>query len=359
MVDKLIIQALEETDTAYMVGYSKDSKPEYFIKYSISLSSTLESIFLAKVVDINNKNKTAFVNYSEDKIGFVNLNQSKNQNLQKGSQLSCQLTWLGDDSKLAKLEDNINFVGRYVILVNRNIHKFACDKTLEIREIANKYLDYGVIFRSSINSLTDLSIVDDELQQLINKMDEVLRISISKSSVQCLEQGLPFYLQVLRNLRYSEEIHIITNCQSVFDNILPYMDLWQIDQLTIDKRLQTDIVSLNNLVHQNIISHNNYSLEIHKLSGINLIDINSGAGYPGTSKLSFYQVNYLAIEEIVRQIKLRDLSGIILLDFIKNMTFAEKQQIYNRLEMLFKDDWRHVRLLGFTNAEIFEIIRNK
>ena len=96
------------------------------------------------------------------------------------------------------------------------------------------------------------------------------------------------------------------------------------------------------------------TLEINQLSGINLIDINSQ-----DTNLAFYQVNYLAIDVIIHQIWLRDLTGIILIDFIKNMSLSEQQKIVNKLTSILSKDWRKSDVLGFTRAEICEIIRSK
>ena len=75
--------------------------------------------------------------------------------------------------------------------------------------------------------------------------------------------------------------------------------------------------------------------------------------------LSFYKINYLAIDEIIRQIKLRDLTGIILVDFIKNMSIKNQEQLTDKMTRMLINDWRHTKILGFSKAGIFELIRNK
>ena len=84
----------------------------------------------------------------------------------------------------------------------------------------------------------------------------------------------------------------------------------------------------------------------------NIIDVNGA-----NSALAFFKVNYLALDEIIRQIRLRDLTGIILLDLIKNMTLEQQQIITNKLKQALAHDFRNTKILGFTKAELVEIIR--
>ena len=155
-------------------------------------------------------------------------------------------------------------------------------------------------------------------------------------------------MQLLREARLSPSIEIYTNDEVIFDHLEPYLDLWLLDTIHLDRALTA------NPMDKLPKDYAEFGLEIHKLSGINLIDINSKS-----APLNFYQVNYLAIDEIVRQIWLQDLTGIILLDFIKNMSVEENHKLLAKLNGYLENDWRKNQVLGFTRAGICEIIRNK
>lgn len=354
MINKIEIYEYKKAKSIYIMAYNSQNSLEYFLREDILPVTQNEAIYLTKVSALNKGNKTAFVNYTDNREGFLNI--SKNNNLQNGSLVVSQVKWLGNNEKQVKLSDSILFIGKYVILTQNIGHTYSCDKSKfnQLNSISDKYKDYGIIFRTSINDLTDIKLVRQELELLIEKMHSVQQKLRSTSKVTCVYSGTPLYMQVLRSLKLDENLEIVTNSEAVFNQIKPYVDLWQINQMVFTTKF---IVGLNNIlgkININDITHDNFSLEIHQLSGINLIDINSKA-----SKLSFYQVNYLALDEIIYQIKLRDLTGIILLDLIKNMTDSEKTNITAKLGLLLRDDWRKNKCLGFTNAGMFEIIRNK
>ncbi|MBY0379952.1 MAG: ribonuclease E/G, partial [Burkholderiales bacterium] len=207
---------------------------------------------------------------------------------------------------------------------------------------------------TNINYLNDILLVDREIALLVEQKKLVVTLMQQKSDIACLYGGVTLYNRLLRDAKLDREIEVITNDELVFNNLSKYVDLWQINRVDLDYQLQIDIKSIKHKTQQNLITHESYSLEIHALSGINLIDINSHA-----AKLNFFQVNYFALDEIIRQIQLRDLTGIILIDLIKNMSTDEKTQIKNKVSNLVNKDWRHNKVLGFTNAELFEIIRTK
>ncbi len=357
MINKIEIYKDEVKKIIYVLAYNENKTLEYFLKEEISNNFQNEGIHLAKINSINKNNKTAFISLDNNQTGFINLNQK--YNLQNGSLITCQVKWLGNHEKQIKLSDSIMFVGKYVIIsyLTRDIHhKYVCNKIKhqQLSQIAEKYKSYAIIFRTSINQLHDINLVEIELNQLITRMQQCMEQEHKVSSITCLFKGTPLYIQLLRELNLPENLEVITNTETVFKQVESYMDLWQIDKLTLNTAFYPVITDIVTKLSTPVICYDDYSLELHILSGINLIDVNTQA-----SKLSFYKVNYLSLDTIVYQIKLRDLTGIILIDLIKNMTTIEKNNITAKLELLLKSDWRKSKCLGFTNAGIFEIIRNK
>ena len=159
-------------------------------------------------------------------------------------------------------------------------------------------------------------------------------------------------------MEFSPELSIFTNNANVFAAMKPYVDMWQIDNLNYDPDLTPSLYE-NNVrqsldSQQKIASKHGGNFICHKLSGINLIDINSDK-----TQSDFYTLNYLLCEELVTTIKLQDLCGIILIDFVKDISTKQQDNIVNKLNSLLTNDWRKNTVLGFTNAGLCEIIRSK
>lgn len=306
----------------------------------------LEAIYNARIDSINFKTGLAFVTYALDKVGIVNLHPDFK--LQSGCFLPLQMVWAGSDNKLPKFSLELKLTGKYVIiLLNSCEPKFAKNLVNRSRldALLIKYNNLGLIFRSSIDKLSDLQIVEDE----INSLNEQYK-AFKSSKVSQITRPVYQFIKLLRELNLASDLAIISNNQEICEDLIPYSKNWGFAEPKIDYELLCNIPDITD----NMIQTSDFKLEIHRLSGINLIDINSS-----NNSNSFYQVNYLSIDEILRQIYLRDLTGIILLDFIKNMTVEEEGKILEKLHLTLKSDWRRSQVLGFTKAGICEIIRNK
>ncbi len=341
MLSKIIIYS--DSQNSYTFAYNSSSQLEYY--FVDGLVSKSQGVFLAKINNIQSKNNLAWINYEFDKVGVINL--PKVHNLQNGSKIICQMTSIGSYGKMPKFSQEIKLVGKYVVLLPALKTHYYANSLMEhqkLDEISKKYKNIGLIFRSAINSLIDVRVIEDEILLLSSKLELIAK----QSNLGCLLDGIPNYIELLHT--YSEGLSIITNSDKVFASLNQYINLWGIGELLFDSDIDKPNVELNN----EVVTTNGIRLNIHELSGVNLIDIDSSS-----SNLSFYQVNLLAIDDIVKQIKLHDLKGIILIDFIKNMTNKEYSVLSDKLKKLLQDDWRRNKVLGFTKAGLCEIIRSK
>lgn len=342
MLAKLLI--IENESNIQSFAYDESGSLIYHINED-NKAFNLEAIYKARINSVNKKSKFAYVDYGPNLQGIINL---KNTNVQAGSDLICQLMWQGDQNKLPKLSEEIKLLGKYVIVLPKSSHHFFSKqlKSSPITKLSVKYQDIGIIFRSSIDAISDYSIIENEIT-FLSKQADILKHWLELPIGQLTTSTYKF-MQLLREARLFPSIEISTNNEVLFDYLLPYLDLWQLDAISLDESLTA------NPMDKLPKGYSQFGLEIHKLSGINLIDINSK-----NAPLNFYQVNYLAIDEIVRQIWLQDLTGIILLDFIKNMSVEENHKLLAKLSGYLENDWRKNQVLGFTRSGICEIIRNK
>jgi ribonuclease E len=97
---------------------------------------------------------------------------------------------------------------------------------------------------------------------------------------------------------------------------------------------------------------------IEKTEALTTIDVNSGSfRYPSNSRETSLWVNYIAAYEIAKQIKLRNLGGIIIIDFIDCTNQEDQMQILRYMSKLIKKDWIQCNIIQMSELGLVEITR--
>lgn len=341
------LQILTSEDKVYSLAYH-GSRLIFVIMETVGLYS--EAIYLATISRINSQSRSAFIKYGTNSGGFVNL--TSEQALQEGSQLRVQMVWCGDGVKQPKFRSDWQLVGKYVVYAPGNAKLKSSGLTSEMQKVlettANDLAGSWVV-RSSVKFMSQLPVVTAEMQRLATLGQAVMNGQDIA--------GTPGYLRILRSLDLAPECEVITNDRQINQQLLAYQDLWQIDAITYNPSLAADpLVTDYNLQISapNCALANGCNLEIYTVGGINLIDVNSGRVV-----LSHDKLNFAVLDEIYRQICIRNLQGIILLDLLKNQSPSAQLRIIEYLKKLFKCDITNTRILGFSHSGLCELIRNR
>ncbi|MCJ8006975.1 Rne/Rng family ribonuclease [Lederbergia wuyishanensis] len=106
--------------------------------------------------------------------------------------------------------------------------------------------------------------------------------------------------------------------------------------------------------------NNGAYIVINETEAAIVIDVNTGK-FTGKQAVTetVVQTNMAAAKEIARQVRLRDYSGMILIDFIDMKTIEDKRKVQKLLEELFKKDPKQTRIIGFTPLGVFEVTRKR
>lgn len=143
-------------------------------------------------------------------------------------------------------------------------------------------------------------------------------------------------------------------------------DLDKLQELSLDIRFyQDDEVSLwklydltkilDNVISTRVNLSKGGNIIIEKTEALTVIDINTGRNY---GKTGFQETNLLAAKEIARQIRLRQLSGMFVIDFLK-VSKEEQQEIISVFKEACIDDKSLINIHGFTNLGLLEITRSR
>ena len=309
-----------------------------------------EAIYLATISRINHQSRSAFITYGAGLSGFVNL--PTGLNLQEGSSLRVQMVWCGDEQKQPKFRSDWQLVGKYLVYTpgNPKLKSSGLSKELSlVLEAAAQEYPGNWVVRSCVKFMQQIPLVIAEMK-LLHAQGQAI---IGGQNL----GGTPGYLRILRSLTLTPDCEIITNDRQIDQQLLSYQDLWQIDAITYNPTLDAAVAVAE---FESLASSSNYqldnggNLEIYTVGGINLIDVNSGRVV-----LSHDKLNFAMLDEIYRQICIRNLQGIILLDLLKNQSPAAQERVIDYLKKLFKCDITNTRVLGFSHSGLCELIRNR
>lgn len=369
--------------------------------------SNLGNIYVGKVKNILNNIGGCFVEIAPDIICFLSLDDIKENSsvilvnrpfdgtIKAGDEPVVQVVREAIKTKLPSVTTKISFSGKYVVLSAGQTHLGISGKIneerkkeiisfLQLNNLINDKricntdeslnISYGFVVRTNAGSLTDNNIILNEWKALEEKWSDLVKYAKNRTCYSCLYQEVPTYIKNLRDIYDENYDEIITDCEDIYLNLKQYFAKNNIPNYLTDHtalRLYVDDkISLSNLygipskleiaLGSRVWLKSGGYLVIEPTEALTVIDVNSGkyTGRKGTPDNSAYKINMEAAEELVYQLKLRNLSGIIIVDFI-NMKNNEKEQLINYLKNLCKKDSVKTDVIDITPLGLVEITRKK
>lgn len=341
-------------------------------------------------IDIG-KNKNAFI-YIKDIIPKVS-NQTGNKQeelskynigdyLKPNNSILVQVKKEEEGKKGAKVSKNISLTGRLCVLMI-NVDFITVSQKIENEEerkrlkqiashILSKYKEkYGVILRTGALGKKEEEIQEDieELITLWKKIERTYKnISVNREPKLIFKNEsdtTKFLISVLE----TDISRITTNEKEVFNSVKRYLE--QINKNDIElvfdtKREYMQILGLEQQIEEiekrKIWLKCGGFITIDKTEALTAIDVNSGKyiGNKSSNKENVVQkVNMEATIEIAKQLRLKNISGIIVIDYIDMEKDEEREEIINLLEKELKNDRSKTQIIGFTKLDLLEMTRKK
>lgn len=228
--------------------------------------------------------------------------------------------------------------------------------------------DMGMVVRTNAGTLEDFSLLKKEWILLQNYLHTLLASAVHRTCFSCLYKSETPYLAELKNLYQNEYEEIITDCKDVYEELCRYQktnpgslqavrfyeDAYPLEKLYSVKTL------LDGALQSRVWLKSGGYLVIEPTEALTVIDVNTGKCEAGKhSEDTFYKINKEAADEIALQLRLRNLSGIIIVDFI-NMVSEEKQkELLTHLAALVKKDAVKTSVIDMTPLGLVEITRKR
>ncbi len=342
---------------------------------SLVRESDLGSVYLCRVDNILDNLQSAFVRFGDGKIGYVpfksilpscvtNRSISSSKELRQGDEILLQVDTEEIKLKKAKLTSHISVSGQYSVItlgrrgVGASLKLSEDVRSLLIAEIKKEYpallaecsnalseAGFGVIIRTEsaelpIEEAVPLIIAD--IRFSLNELEKLLTEGKKRSLYSCIKKSkmgdIDEHILRAKNFLKSREIT---------------------DYKVINKSVVYSIKQdIEKLLHNKVWLKSGGFLIIEQLESFNAIDVNSGKAID-KKKDSFLKINYEAADEIFRQIRLRNLSGMILIDFINMKSKEDTDKLCSYVKTLARKETVHTEFIDITGLGIIELTRNK
>lgn len=380
-MDYIFIDSKEEKQ---VVGVVEDNElVEYYLQDSES-NFILGNIYRAKVKDTLKGMEAAFVDIGRERNAFLHIKDAltREQILSKqdfrlkdiiksGEDIIVQVTKEEVGNKGAKVTTHISIPGRNIILtpyVNKvNISKKIRDKS-EITRLKTKMNnimrdDMGVILRTASYGVSE-NILEKEYNRLVDKYKEIESQRNFLPVPKLLYSDIDMVYKILREA-YKEHMKIIVNEKNIYQNIKLYFDYIDKDYIVYDKDFSTDYDSL---IQSELRVATNRTVElksggyivIDETEALTVIDVNTGKNVGALSlEDTILKTNIEAAKEIARQIRLRDIGGIIIIDFIDMNRDENLDMVMGKLEYEFNKDRNKPNIVDVTKLTLVEVTRKR
>jgi len=350
-----------------------DSK-EAFIHYlDLGLHFAAFDEFVRKL----NPNADAKSLYSNIKIGPSLAKEGKIESvLNVGQVVLVQIEKEPISTKGSRLTAEISLAGRNVVLLpfcekvstSQKIQSKEERKRLESLVRAMLPKNYGAIIRTAAEGKS-ASILDNELMSLIKKWEDSWSKIARSKGVQLLFNEYSKTTTILRDLLNDSFSNIYVNDKTVFEEISKYIALISPEQEKIVKMYNGrepifDHFEVTRQIKSSFgkvvpLKQGAY-LVIEHTEALHVIDVNSGTRAKNKEQeQNTYDVNCYAAEEIVRQMRLRDMGGIVIVDFIDMDDAEHRTMLYNYVVELMKEDRAKHNVLPLTKFGLMQITRQR
>ena len=347
------------------------------------------NIYTGIVKDIIPGMQAAFVDIGTEKNSFIHVKdvvpqvdekiEDKDEDLKikdvvkTNQKLLVQVQKDSNDKKGARTTTHIKLTGKYIILMpNTNIITISQkiieqkekDRLLEIIK-NNLSENMGAIIRTAAEKKKSDELIAD-LKRLENQWNKIQnQFTNSKKEPQLLYEGSGILEKMLIDLAESKIERIVVNDPK---------EVEQIEKKLVDlqeKEIKVELDKNNSLfekyeIQKQIEKANQRKIwlncggfiTIDLTEALVAIDVNSGK-FTGKSTLedTVYKVNYEATIEIAKQLRLRDIGGIIIIDYIDMKKQENKDKIENLLKEVLKNDRAKTQVEGFTKLNLMEMTR--
>ena len=280
--------------------------------------------------------------------------------------------------KGAALTTFISIAGKYIVLMPNTPKGGGISRKIlnpierkKIRQILNGITipkEMGLIVRTAGSNKTKNEINHD-LENLVKIWDEIKNGAVNSFAPALVHEESDIIKRTLRDIYDEETKNIIIEGNDAYQKAKKYMKLIMPKNVKYIKKFRGTIPlfykenienKLNQIFHSTIKLQSGGYLVINPTEALVSVDVNSGKSTREVNiERTALATNLEAADEIGRQIKIRDLSGLIIIDFIDMLNFNNRKNVEKRLKEKLKNDRARVQIGRISNFGLLEMSRQR
>ena len=331
------------------------------------------NIYKGKIIDILNKGEIIFVDIGLEKNAFLSFENKKNiPKFNISDSLIVQIETEARDGKGARLTLDYSINGENLVLLpnskNLSISKKIADLEI-IKKLKDTFLsiDKGLILRTkSVEKSPDalleeykkLEAIDNQIKKDFKEKNTTLLYdnnSILKKALTLLDENIDEFIiddedsfnKIKNTLEENKKNYLLKKLKKYFkdEDIFSYYKIDTQIERALDRKVYLE---------------SGASIVIEKTEALVSIDVNTGQNIGNQSSQNLiFNTNLEACKEIARQIKLRNLAGIIIIDFIDLKKNSDRKKILEELKRYLKKDRMEINSLDFSHLGLVQFTRKR
>ena len=331
------------------------------------------NIYKGKIVDILNKGEIIFVDIGLEKNAFLSFENKKNiPKFNISDSLIVQVETEARDEKGARLTLDYSINGENLVLLP-NSNNLSISKKIENLEAIKKLkdvflnIDKGLIFRTKslekspealLEEYKRLEVIDNQIKKGFKEKNTTLLYdsnSILKKALNLLDNDIDEFIiddensfnKIKNNLEENEKNYLLKKIKKYFkdEDIFSYYNIDSQIERALDRKVYLE---------------SGASIVIEKTEALISIDVNTGQNTGNkTSQELIFQTNLEATKEIARQIKLRNLAGIIIVDFIDMKKISDRKKLLEEFKRYLSEDRIEISSLEYANLGLIQFTRKR
>ena len=298
--------------------------------------------------------------------------------LKVGQEVMVQIVKEPISTKGPRLTGELSFAGRYLVLIPFNDKVSVSSKIksgeerARLKQLINSIRpkNFGIIVRTVAEGKR-VAELDTELKILLKRWeDAVVKVQKTEKRPQLVYEETSRVVALLRDLFNPSYENIYVNDEKVFKEVKNYVSLIAPERAQIVKLYKGTLPIFDNFsVTKQIksgfgktVSYKKGAyLIIEHTEALHVVDVNSGNRYRGVDgqEANAFEVNMGAAEELARQLRLRDMGGIIVVDFIDMETAEHRQKLYEYMNELMRNDRAKHNILPLSKFGLMQITRQR
>jgi ribonuclease E len=391
-VDKILINAADPEECRIAMLDSRGILQEFYTDSNLK-ELCLTNIYKGFIQNIEPSLQAVFVNFGSDRNGFLQLEDihpeyyiedsgtSRNPDIKKllrrNQPILVQVTKEPGPVKGAALTTYISIPGRFVVLTPGRKHVGVSRKISQLRErnrlkaIAEKLPvpeGCGYIVRTVAEEHSRDELAED-LYEVYNRWEEIRHEALEATPPSLIFKEHDLVIKVLRDHFTSDCSEILVDEPATYTKVKDYIRDIAPDQL-FKVRFHNEkrpIFSKHQLEHQLETIHQSQvrlksggSIVIAPTEALVAIDVNSGKGSRENSlEDTVFNTNMEAAEEIARQLRLRDLGGVVVVDFIDMREERHRRDVERKLKESTRTDKAKMDFGSISKFGLLEFTRQK